>query len=129
MIIRSLFIHEKVNIFIKKQQPILGAMWLKISAYHFLKGILALSGSNSMPIHELNQIRQMTVHRQEIADAIIIAFKCIGLERATRSSIKRSIEGVIHLNSEQYDSDFFPTKIKYLLDRGLIADCYYYVGK
>ncbi len=128
-IIRSLFIHEKINISIKKQQPILSAMWLKISAYYFLGGILALSGSKSMPIHELNQIRQMDIHRQEITDGIILALESIGLQRATRSSIKRSIEGVLYLNSTQYDSDFLATKIKYLLDKGLIADCYYYIGK
>ena len=106
-IIRSLFRYEKINRAIQTQ-PILAAMWMKISAYDFLEGILSLGGSKPMPLHELYQIRNLTIKRQDIADAIIAALECIGVERATRSNISRSFQGVYGLNSTQYHRvDFY----------------------
>ncbi|MGB7637408.1 MAG: hypothetical protein WBL88_07530 [Nitrososphaeraceae archaeon] len=101
-IIRSLFRYEKINRAIQTQ-PILAAMWMKISAYDFLEGILSLGVSKPMPLHELYQIRHLTIGRQDIGDAIIAALEYIGVERATRSNISRSFQGVYGLNSTQYD--------------------------
>jgi hypothetical protein len=44
-IINSLFYHEKITKNIQKNS-VLAAMWLKIAAYDFLEGILALSEIN-----------------------------------------------------------------------------------
>lgn len=127
-IIRSLFRYEKINRAIQTQ-PILAAMWMKISAYDFLEGILSLGGSKPMPLHELYQIRNLTIKRQDIADAIIAALECIGVERATRSNISRSFQGVYGLNSMQYDRELISIKMKHLLQTGMLPDCYYYLGK
>jgi hypothetical protein len=62
-IIRSLFRYEKINRAIQTQ-PILAAIWMKISAYDFLEGISSLGGSKPMPLHELYQIRHLTIGRQ-----------------------------------------------------------------
>jgi hypothetical protein len=127
-IINSLFYHEKITKNIHKNS-ILGAMWLKIAAYDFLEGILALSEIKPMPIHELNQIRKITIERQDIAEGIKIALECVGLERATRSTISRSIEAICELNSMEYDKELIKIKVNHLLEKGMISDCYYYLGK
>jgi hypothetical protein len=127
-IIASLFHYEKINKTIEKQ-PLLAAMWMKISAYDFLEGILALAGTKPMPLHELSQVRQITFERQDIADGVKAALECIGLERATRSVIARSLEGVLELNSNEYDRELISIKIKYLLEKSMLSDCYYYIGR
>jgi hypothetical protein len=127
-IINSLFYHEKITKNIHKNS-ILGAMWLKIAAYDFLEGILALSEIKPMPIHELNQIRKITIERQDIAEGIKIALECVGLERATRSTISRSIEAICELNSMEYDKELIKIKVNHLLEKGMISDCYYYLGR
>ena len=127
-IINSLFYHEKITKSIQKNS-VLAGMWLKIAAYDFLEGILALSGIKPMPVHELNQIRTITTERQDIADGIRIALECIGLERATRSTLSRCIEGICELNSMEYDKELIKIKVNHLLKKGMLSDCYYYVGK
>ncbi len=127
-IINSLFYHEKITKNIQKNS-VLAAMWLKIAAYDFLEGILALSEIKPMPIHELNQIRKITIERQDIAEGIKIALECVGLERATRSTISRSIEAICELNSMEYDKELIKIKVNHLLEKGMISDCYYYLGK
>jgi hypothetical protein len=126
--INCLFHHEKINNTIKTQ-PLLSSMWIKISAYDFLEGILALSGLKPMPIHELYQIRHLTILRQDIADAVLAALECIGVKRATRYVILRSFEGISQLNSNGYDIKIAYSKIEYLLEMGMMSDCYYYIGK
>jgi hypothetical protein len=127
-IINSLFYHEKITKSIQKNS-VLAGMWLKIAAYDFLEGILALSEIKPMPIHELNQIRTISTKRQDMADGIKIALECIGLERATRSTISRSIEGICELNSMEYDKELIRIKVNHLLRKGMVSDCYYYLGK
>ena len=127
-IINSLFYYEKITKNIQKNS-VLAAMWLKIAAYDFLEGILALSEIKPMPIHELNQIRKITIERQDIAEGVKIALECIGLERATRSTISRSIEAICELNSMEYDKELIKIKVNHLLEKGMISDCYYYLGK
>ncbi|HEX2067631.1 MAG TPA: hypothetical protein VHF08_02925, partial [Nitrososphaeraceae archaeon] len=127
-IINSLFYHEKITKNIQRNS-VLAAMWLKIAAYDFLEGILALSEIKPMPIHELNQIRKITIERQEIAEGVKIALECVGLERATRSTISRSIEAICELNSMDYDKELIKIKVNHLLEKGMVSDCYYYLGK
>ena len=127
-IINSLFYHEKITKNIQKNS-VLAAMWLKIAAYDFLEGILALSEIKPMPIHELNQIRKITIEHQDVAEGVKIALECVGLERATRSTISRSIEAICELNSMQYDRELIKIKVNHLLEKGMVSDCYYYLGK
>jgi hypothetical protein len=127
-IINSLFYHDKITKSIEKNS-VLAGMWLKIAAYDFLEGILALSEIKPMPIHELNQIRTITTEHQDMADGIKIGLECIGLERATRSTISRSIEGICELNSMEYDKELIRIKVNHLLKKGMVSDCYYYLGK
>ncbi|HYY65835.1 MAG TPA: hypothetical protein VE622_01760 [Nitrososphaeraceae archaeon] len=127
-IINSLFYYEAIKKNIEKQS-LMASMWLKICAYDFLGGILALSGSKPMPLHELNQIRHMNINRQDIADGVRIALECIGLERATKSIILRSLEAVSELISKEHDKELTLIKIKHLIDNDMFSDCYYYLGK
>ena len=126
--INCIFHSDKINNTIRTQ-PLLSSLWIKISAYDFLEGILALSGLKPMPIHELYQIRDLTILRQDVADAVLAALECIGVNRATRHVILRSFEAMYPMNSNGYDRETFYSKIEYLLNRGMMSDCYYYIGK
>jgi hypothetical protein len=110
-----------------KQPPTVAAMWLKIAAYKFIRGALALSGSRPMPLHELEQVRR--VDASALADGIQAALECIGVERATRPAISRSIGAIRELKSKEYDAELVMSKIRHLMDRQMLADCYYYAGR
>jgi hypothetical protein len=102
---------------------------LKIAAYDFIEGILLMSGTRPMPIHELNQLRQVEVNKDFINEAIQTCIECLGIERATRTIITRSYKALREILKERYDVELLSSKIKFLLDNGLLADCYYYIGK
>lgn len=127
-IVGSLFCYDKTDTVVSKS-PILASMWLKISAYHFLEGILALARYRPMPLHELNQIRSLNLEEQYISDGINVALTCIGIERATRSTISRSSLAIMQLYSENYDKELVIEKAKHLVKLGMLPDCYYYLGK
>ena len=133
-IISSLFFHDAIKNSIASN-PILAAMWLKLSAYKFLEGLLQLNGLNPMPVHELDQVTDLVGQQKTTADAIMSALQCIGIERATRSSIARSLNGIIKLENSKdskiarVNNDIFFTKVRYLLANNMLAACYYYIGK
>ena len=127
-LVASLFCSEAIDTFVAKS-PILASMWLKISAYHFLEGILALAGYRPMPLHELNQIRTLEFEEEYISDGIQVALTCIGIERSTRSTISRSSSAISQLCSENYDKELIIEKARHLLKLGMLPDCYYYLGK
>jgi len=121
-LISSLLCQQKM---IGTKHPIIAAMWLKIAAYEFIDGIIALSGNRPMPLHILEQIRQLD---SRSAAGVEAALECIGSERATRPSIARSMEAIKELKSKDYDRELFVSKISHLLERRMLADCYYYAG-
>jgi hypothetical protein len=123
-LISSLFYQQRMN-FVKN--PIVSAMWLKVAAYEFITGSIALSGIRPMPLHEPEQIRQ--IDTGGFAEGIQVAFECIGTERGTRPAITRSLEAIQELKSNDYDYDLVMSKIRHLLERRMLADCYYYAGK
>jgi hypothetical protein len=127
-LVTSLFCSDAIDTFVSKS-PILASMWLKISAYHFLAGILALTGYRPMPLHELNQIRNLEFEEEYISDGIQVALTCIGIERSTRSTIERSSSAILQLCSENYDKELMIEKAKHLVKLGMLPDCYYYLGK
>jgi hypothetical protein len=127
-IVGSLFCYDRIES-AESNSPILASMWLKISAYDFLEGILALAGYRPMPLHELNQIRNLDFEEQNISDGIKVALACIGVERATRSTISRSSSALLQLYSENYDKELIIVKARHLIKIGMLPDCYYYLGK
>ena len=133
-IIDSLFYHENITHNLSKH-PLIAAMWLKIAAYSYLQGLLLLDGLNVMPLHELSQIRDLTMEHKNAADGIMSALECIGVERATKSSINRSLKDTIEFDNLIYgssnlqDQELFIKKAKHLIDKKMLTDCYYYVGK
>lgn len=122
-LICSLFCQQKM---IQAKHPVVAAMWLKIAAYEFVGGTLALSGIRPMPLHELQQVRQ--ADSGSLAEGPEVALECIGIERATRPAISRSIQAIKELKSEDYDLDLFSSKVDHLLGKSMLADCYYYAG-
>jgi hypothetical protein len=125
-LISSLFYQQKMR---QAKHPAVAAMWLKLAAYEFMGGMLALSsGGKAMPLHELEQARQADADGS-VAEGVEVALECIGIERATRPAISRSIEAIKELKSKDYDRDLFVSKVEYLLGRSMLADCYYYAGR
>lgn len=121
----SLLCQQKMK---NAKQQTTAAMWLKIAAYHFIQGTLALSGTRPMPLHELAQLRQADL-ATDIADGAQAALDCIGIERATRPAIARSAEAVAELESQDYDRALVHGKTEHLLEKSMLADCYYYLGR
>jgi hypothetical protein len=123
LLISSLFCQQKMW---RTNQPMVAAMWLKIAAYEFIDGMLALSGNRPMPVHILEQVRQID---SRLAEGVDVALECIGAERATRPAISRSMEAIKELKSKDYDRELFMSKVSHLLERRMLVDCYYYAGK
>jgi len=122
-LITSLFCQQKMR---RTKHPIVAAMWLKIAAYEFIDGIIALSGNRPMPVHILEQVRQIDAQRVE---GVEVALECVGAERATRPAISRSMEAIKELKLNDYDKDLFLSKVTHLLERRMLVDCYYYAGR
>lgn len=123
LLISSLFCQQKMR---RANHPMIAAMWLKIAAYEFIDGMLALSGNRPMPVHILEQVRQID---SRMAEGVDVALECIGAERATRPAISRSMEAIKELKSRDYDRELFVSKIRHLLERRMLVDCYYYAGR
>jgi hypothetical protein len=81
-----------------------------------------------MPVHELEQARQLE-SSGTVAEGLAASLECIGLERATRPTLSRSIEAMRELKSKDYDRDLVMSKTDFLLGRQMLSDCYYYIGK
>ena len=123
LLITSLFCQQKMR---GAQHPTVAAMWLKVAAYEFIDGMLALSGNRPMPVHILEQVRQID---SRMAEGVDVALECIGAERATRPAISRSMKAIRELKSKDYDNELFMSKVSHLLDRRKLVDCYYYAGR
>jgi hypothetical protein len=127
-IIESLFLNQAVNDNLSKC-PLLSSLWLKRAAYYFTEGILGLNGIKSSPVHELDQIRNLNSKDPKISSGIICALDCIGIERAGRSAISRSLRAIRDLDSDGVNIGLWLAKSEWLLSQGRFADCYHYVGK
>jgi hypothetical protein len=123
LLISSLFCQQKMR---RTNHPMVAAMWLKIAAYEFIDGMVALSGNRPMPVHILEQVRQID---SRLAEGVDVALECIGAERATRPAISRSMEAIKELKSKDYDRELFMSKVSHLLERRMLVDCYYFAGK
>jgi hypothetical protein len=123
LLISSLFCQQKMR---GTNHPTIAAMWLKVAAYEFIDGMLALSGNRPMPVHILEQVRQID---SRMAEGVDVALECIGAERATRPAISRSMEAIMELKSKDYDRELFISKVSHLLERRMLVDCYYYAGR
>ena len=128
LLVSSLFCLRRAAEQSEKGGTVLAPMWAKIAAYRFMSGAIALSGSRPMPLHEIGQSRQIEA-AGHVADGIQAALECIGTERATRPAISRSLEALRELKSKDYDRDLVMSKIDILLDRQMLSDCYYYIGR
>ena len=124
LLISSLFCQQKMR---RTNHPMIAAMWLKIAAYEFIDGMLVLSGNRPMPMHILEQVRQ--IDSRMAAEGVDVALECIGAERATRPAISRSMEAIKELKSKDYDRELFMSKVSHLLERRMLVDCYYYAGR
>jgi hypothetical protein len=123
LLISSLFCQQKMR---GTNHPTIAAMWLKVAAYEFIDGMLSLSGNRPMPVHILEQVRQID---SRMAEGVDVALECIGAERATRPAISRSLEAIKELKSKDYDRELFISKVSHLLERRMLVDCYYYAGR
>jgi hypothetical protein len=125
LLVNSLMCQQRTK---DARQQTVAAMWLKIAAYNFVQGTLAAAGTRPMPLHELAQARQAPL-AADAADGVQVALECIGIERATRPAIARSSEAVAELKSRDHDRGLVQSKAAHLLDKSMLADCYYYLGR
>jgi hypothetical protein len=128
MIVNSLFNIERADNY-KESKVEFSSLHLKMAAYHLLEGILLCSGIRPMPTHELNQIRTIDEPNEAFATAIKSGLECLGLERASKATINRSYKALKEILRGEDDKHLIFAKIDYLLANGLLADCYYFIGK
>jgi hypothetical protein len=128
MIVNALFNIERADGH-KESNVELSSLHLKIAAYHLLEGILLCSGIRPMPTHELNQIRTLDEPNEAFARAVKSGLECLGIERASKTTINRSYKALKEILREDDDKHLIFSKIEYLLANGLLADCYYFIGK
>lgn len=104
----------------------LSSLWLKCAGYYYLESMIAKNGSRPMPTHMLEQIRLSN----ENVEGITIANACLGLERANRSSVSRSMEAAIGLDEKivKTDKEVVSRKAQFLLKSNMYTDCYFYLG-
>ncbi len=105
------------------------SLWLKCAAYYYLEAALARSGARPMPTHMLAQLRN--VEDNTVTEGIALASRCLGLERANKSSVTRCIEGTIGLNDKikhDHTTQIVTKKAKFLYDSAMFTDCYFYLG-
>jgi hypothetical protein len=126
-VVDALFSVSKNNI--NKTEQLDSPLNLKIAAYGLIEGILLMSEVRPMPTHELNQLRQLEVKKDTINEAIQTCIECLGIERSTRTILNRSIRALKEILKERYDVELISSKIDFLLNHKLLADCYYYVGR
>jgi hypothetical protein len=128
MIVNPLFNIERADNY-KESKVEFSSLHLKMAAYHLLEGILLCSGIRPMPTHELNQIRTIDEPNEAFATAIKSGLECLGLERASKATINRSYKALKEILRGEDDKHLIFAKIDYLLANGLLADCYYFIGK
>jgi hypothetical protein len=128
MIVTSLFNIETADKYMNSKID-LASMYLKIAAYSLIEGILLTLGVKPMPSHELNQVRSITQPKELFKNAIESALECLGLERASKTTIGRSYKALKEILRNSDDLSIIASKIDYLLASGLLADCYYYIGR
>src|SRR5574341_534085 len=105
------------------------SLWLKCAAYYYLEAALARSNTRPMPTHMLAQLRN--IEDNTVTEGIALASKCLGLERANKSSVSRCIEGTVGLNDKikhDYTSQIVTKKAKFLYGSAMFTDCYFYLG-
>jgi hypothetical protein len=123
-LVMSLMYQQRMK---EARQPLLASMWLKAGAYQFVRGALALAGERPMPAHELGQVRQAAI--KVSSESIQVALECIGVERATRPAIARSTSALAELKAGDYDARLVRSKIEWMLEKRMLADCYYFLGR
>lgn len=128
MIVNSLFNIETADKYMNSKVDI-ASMHLKAAAYSLIEGILLTLGVRPMLTHELDQVRNITQPRDLIKHAIESALECLGLERASKTTIGRSYKALKEILRKSDDQNLIVSKIDYLLANGLLADCYYYIGR
>jgi hypothetical protein len=107
----------------------MSSLWLKCAAYYYLEAALARSGVRPMPTHMLAQLR--SIEDDTVAEGITLASRCLGLERANKSSVLRCMEGTIGLNDKikhDHTTQIVTRKAKLLYDSAMYTDCYFYLG-
>ena len=112
-----------------KDNALMSSLWLKCAAYYYIEAAIARSGARPMPTHMLAQLR--SIEDKTVADGIALASNCLGLERANKSSVSRSMEGCIGLNDNikrDYTTQIVIKKAQFLYDSAMYTDCYFYLG-
>ena len=105
------------------------AAWLKVAAYCYTRGILQIAGTRPMPVHELEQLRDLGAADNKSASGLGTAFEAIGTDYTDRLTPLRSKQAAAEFLSRQYDADLILRKVDRLEKATKIGDAYYYLGR
>lgn len=126
-LIDVLFCTSKTKDGLKNSDPF-ASSWLKCGAYYLSDAISGFNLQRPSPTHMLEHIRELEKNR--INENFSIVNDCIGIERATPSLLLRmckSTMGFSDIIEANNHSKIIQKKHDYLVENGLLADCYFYL--
>lgn len=127
-LIDALFCASKAKDGLHNSDPF-ASSWVKCGAFFLADAILGFNFQRPSPTHMLEQIRALEKNR--INQSFSTVNDCIGIERATPSLLSRmskSTVGFSDMVEKNNHSKIIQKKYDYLIDKGLLSDCYFYLN-
>ena len=127
-LIDALFCTSKTKDGLQNSDPF-ASSWVKCGAFFLADAILGFNLQRPSPTHMLEQIR--TLEKNRINQNFSTVNDCIGIERATPSLLSRmskSTIGFSEMVEKNNHSKIIQKKYDYLIGKGLLADCYFYLN-
>jgi len=126
-LIDTLFCASKTKDGLEKSDPF-ASSWVKCGAYFLADAVSGFNLQRPSPTHMLEHIRAL--EKNKINSSFSIVNDCIGIERATPSSLSRMCKSTIGFSDmveKNNHSKIIQKKHDYLVNNGLLADCYFYL--
>lgn len=126
-LIDALFCASKTKDGLKNSDPF-ASSWVKCGAYFLADAISGFNLQRPSPTHMLENIR--TLEKNRINSSFSVVNDCIGIERATPSLLSRMSKSTIGFSDvveKNNHSKIIQKKYDYLVNNGLLADCYFYL--
>jgi len=126
-LIDVLFCASKTKDGLENSDPF-ASSWVKCGAYFLADAISGFNFQRPSPTHMLEHVRALEKNR--INEHFSVVNDCIGIERATPSLLSRMCKSTIGFSdmvgTNNY-SKIIQKKHDYLVNNGLLADCYFYL--
>ena len=103
--------------------------WQRCASYYLADAICALNNQRSSPSHMLEMMRGFP--KDQVGECVSVFTQTSGSERATPTLLSRMVKSTIGFSDiveENGHSEVIRQKHRYLVDRSMLSDCYFYLG-